>query len=178
VVLPVWIDRGVEENGMGATVPADLDESDELPEVERADPGECMFLQPLRPRLNLVAGPTECPSMQDAELPVVDGEAGYELDRHGRNATAFAKYPKISRSTGRARRGLVVQQGLQHRGIVGALSDDLADLPVRAAGVAGSRRGPGRPGGTAPAMTMVRQPLILIFLPGWVGGMIDQGLSP
>ena len=78
----VWIDRGVEKKGVGAAVPADLDESDELPDLERTDPGERMFRQPLRPRLHLGRVPTECSGMQDAELSVVNGEAGHELDRH------------------------------------------------------------------------------------------------
>jgi hypothetical protein len=44
VVPSVWVDRRVEEKGVGATVPADLDESDELLGIERADPGERVLL--------------------------------------------------------------------------------------------------------------------------------------
>ena len=82
LVLCVRIDHGVEEKRMGAAVPADLNESDKLPDLERTDPGERMLLQPLRPRLHLGRDPTEGPGMQNAELPVVNGEAGYEIERH------------------------------------------------------------------------------------------------
>ena len=98
----VWINRSVEEKGMGAAVPADLDESDELPDIERTDPGERMFLQPLRPRLHLGRVPTECSGMQDTELSVVNGEAGYELDRH--SATLLDRQQAERRRLARHRR--------------------------------------------------------------------------
>jgi hypothetical protein len=91
VVLPAGVDHGVEEKGVSATIPADLDESDELLSVERTDPGERVFLQPLRPRPNLGEAGTERPGMQHAELSVIDGEARHELDRHSRNATAVSR---------------------------------------------------------------------------------------
>jgi hypothetical protein len=49
LVPAIRIDSRVEEKSVGTAVPANLDEPDKPPGVERTDPGERMFLQAVRP---------------------------------------------------------------------------------------------------------------------------------
>lgn len=69
------VDGGVENEGVGAAVPGDLDEADQLVVVEGADPGEGVAIQAGSPRLNGDLLPAEGQRVQSGQFKVVHGEA-------------------------------------------------------------------------------------------------------